>query len=68
MTRGFRDEDRVERGELCDMELDIVHETDKAWLVKDGRDVKAWLPKSAVERDGKTFTMSLALALEKGFC
>lgn len=57
------------RNELVDIEADLVHETDLAYLISpDGRK-KEWVPKSAVEydKDEGIFTMPLRLAEEKGF-
>lgn len=71
MTRGFLDAEsgvagdgEVERADLVDIEAEVLNETDKAWLVFDGA-VMAWLPKSAVERDGLTFTLPGWMAREK---
>lgn len=65
---------------LIDIAAEIRHETDKAYLVYDGRseikkgdtapsELRVWLPKSQVEynEDDKTFAMPEWLALEKGF-
>jgi len=65
---------------LIDIAAELRHETDKAYLVYDGRseikkgdtiksELRVWLPKSQVEynEDDKTFTMPEWLALEKGF-
>jgi hypothetical protein len=64
---------------LIDIAAELRHETDKAYLVYDGRSeikkgdtkpskLRIWLPKSQVEmNDDNTFTMPLWLALEKGF-
>lgn len=50
---------------LVDLDLDLKHETEKAFLVTDGiRDV--WLAKALVENNGDgTFTMPEWLAIEK---
>jgi hypothetical protein len=50
---------------LVDLELEVKHETEKAWLVTDG-EREVWLPKSLVENneDG-TFTMPEYLAQDK---
>lgn len=55
------------RDDLIDISAEIVHETDKAWLLSDGTR-KAWVPKSMAEdnEDG-TFTMPEWLAQEKEF-
>lgn len=67
-------------GKLINISAEIRYETDKAYLVCDGRseikkgdtqpsELRIWLPKSQVEynEDDKTFTMPEWLALEKGF-
>lgn len=62
---------------LVDIAAELCHETDKAYLIYDGRseikngvpsELRIWVPKSAVEHnpDG-TFTMPEWLAFEKGF-
>lgn len=65
--------------QLIDVAAELRHETDKAYLVYDGRseikkgdtepsELRIWLPKSMVEYDGKgEFTMPEWLALDKGF-
>lgn len=65
------------KSNLIDVAAELRHETDKAYLVYDGRnenfegekrEIRTWLPKSIVEYDGaKTFTMPEWLALDKGF-
>lgn len=59
---------------LIDISAELRHETEKAYLVFDGRsdkdkkEIVNWLPKSQVEmNDDGTFTMPEWLALEKGF-
>jgi hypothetical protein len=54
------------RSDLVDLEVEIVHQTERAVLVDDGR-VKVWLPKAVVElnEDG-TITLPEAVAFEKG--
>lgn len=55
------------RSDLVDIEATLVHQTDAAYLLYDGK-TKAWIPKSAVEdNDDGTFTMPEAMAIEKGF-
>lgn len=58
---------RVPRTELVDLELELRHETNDAFLLFDG-DRQAWVPKSLVEdnRDG-TFTLPQWKAKEIGF-
>lgn len=66
------------KSDLVDIAAVIRHETDKAYLVYDGRDenikgekkeIRTWLPKSQVEYNekDKVFIMPEWLALEKGF-
>lgn len=65
---------------LIDIAAELRYETDKAYLVYDGRseikkgdtapsELRVWLPKSMVEydSDSKTFAMPEWLALDKGF-
>lgn len=59
---------------LVDLELQLHHETEKAFLLgdeskdEDGKFVKKWVPKSTVERnDDGTFTMPEWLAIEEGW-
>lgn len=67
------------KNNLTDIAARLCHETDRAYLVWDGRteikkgdevpsEIKIWLPKSMVEFDGEnTFTMPIWLAHDKGF-
>lgn len=67
------------KSDLVDVSAELRHETDKAYLIYDGRsetkkgdtavsEIRTWIPKSKVDYDGKqTFTMPEWLALEKGF-
>lgn len=65
------------KSDLVDVTAELRHETDKAYLIYDGREenfegekreLRTWIPKSKVGYDGdKTFTMPYWLALEKGF-
>jgi hypothetical protein len=67
------------KSDLVDITAELRHETDKAYLIFDGRteikkgetvksEVRIWVPKSQVEFDNdKTFIMPEWLALEKGF-
>jgi hypothetical protein len=59
--------DVMPKSELFDMACEIKAETNKAWLLYDGKK-QEWIPKSQAENncDG-TFTMPLWLAVEKGF-
>ena len=64
---------------LIDIAAELRHETDKAYLIYDGRsqikkgdttpsDLLIWIPKSQCENnDDGTFTLPYWLAMEKGF-
>lgn len=53
------------RSDLVDIKAELIHETEKAYLINDG-DREVWIPKSQVEFDGdRTFTMKERLAKEK---
>lgn len=61
------------RDEAADLDLRLVHESDRAWLVRDGRGTEGWLPKSEVEfpsdaKAGSTYTLTVPnwLSEEKG--
>jgi hypothetical protein len=55
----------MSKSELCDIEAKIKAETDKAYLLYDGKR-SVWVPKSQVENNGDgTFTMPSWLALDK---
>ena len=55
------------KSELFDMAGEIKVETEKAYLLYDGKKSE-WVPKSQVENNGDgTFTMTLWFAKEKGF-
>lgn len=57
--------------ELVDISVGLQHETEKAWLVDDGK-VKVWIPKSQGEiilnANKKTWTLTIPewLAMETG--
>jgi hypothetical protein len=54
------------RAETTDLPLDVLAETDRAWLVSDGG-TPVWLPKSLVERQGDgDFTVPVWLAEREG--
>jgi hypothetical protein len=55
------------QSELFDFAAQVIHETDRAWLLSDGR-TTAWVPKSVCQdnQDG-TFTLPASIAEEKGF-
>lgn len=51
---------------LIDLAGEVVHETEKAWLVDFGELKPVWLAKSVVQKnDDGTFTMPEWLAKEK---
>ena len=55
------------KSDLVDIDLITVHETAAAWCVAlDEDSEEVWLPKSAVERDGGTYTIPERLAEQKG--
>ena len=58
---------RMRQKELVDIELELIHETEKAYHATNGKE-RVWLPKSQCEYDGDAgmFTMSVWLAQEKG--
>lgn len=66
MSRGFLSDGDVRQARLCDIEAEVRRETERAWLLFDGKR-EAWVPKSQVEKnpDG-TFTMPEWLAQERG--
>jgi hypothetical protein len=51
-----------------DVTADLVHETEKAYLLRSDTGDEAWVPKAAVEYDRAegVFTMPRRLAEEKG--
>jgi len=53
------------RSDLADVDVDLVHETDVAYLVAVG-EWKVWVPKSRCEYDDGTLTAPKWLLLEKG--
>ena len=55
------------KSDLVDLDVRLIHETDKAWLVSDGQN-EVWIPKSMCEFDQASGTLTLRepLALEKG--
>lgn len=67
------------KSNLIDISAELRHETDKAYLIWDGRmeeevggknkkELRIWVPKTMVAYDGKgEFTMPEWLALDKGF-
>jgi hypothetical protein len=58
---------------IIDLKLELIHETQPqdpnkgGFLVNTGfKDTQVWLPKSIVQRNGKTFTLPEWLAISKG--
>lgn len=57
---------------LHDITVQLIHETDKAWLLNDGAKENVWVPKSWGELDNNpdgtyTLTMPESKCKEKGF-
>jgi hypothetical protein len=62
--------------ELTDLTVELVHETEKAWLVsqglkdKDGKQINIWIPKSVgeLEPEGNLYILTLPVryAEDKG--
>ena len=57
------------RSDLHDVGVELVHETEKAWLVHDGTLVngelnKVWIPKSQAELDKTTRPLLTTLSFE----
>lgn len=53
------------RRELVDIDAKVKAETEKAWLLDDGKRT-VWVPKSQVENNGDgTFTLPVWLARDK---
>lgn len=54
------------KSDIVDIDAELRKETEKAFLIFDGKKA-AWVPKSLVEDNGDgTFTMPEWLALDKG--
>ena len=59
------------KSDLVDIEVELIHATEKAWLITADGDKKIWIPKSRAELErilGKrTYTLTLAenFAIEK---
>jgi len=47
MTRGFMDDDHVQKSNLVDLEVKFIRQTDAAILIDDGFH-EVWLPKSQI--------------------
>jgi hypothetical protein len=59
----------VDQNNTVGLTLDIVYETDLAWLVTPDGMLKTWLPKSLAEQDGadpRVFHVAEWLALREG--
>lgn len=58
--------------DIVEVEVDVLHETEKAYLVtqgetfSSGEPINEWLPKSQCQWDGETMQLPEWLALEKG--
>lgn len=53
--------------DLVDVDADMIHETEKAYKIKDGNGNEVWIPKSMCEWDGDgKFTMKESFAMSKG--
>ncbi len=53
------------KGSGADYELELVHETAKAYLVKSWHGEEVWLPKSCFENDGMITENGYKLLLNK---
>lgn len=54
---------------VTDLDCELIHETEKAWLLDFGSDVpETWVPKSIGELDEKqnTITLPIRWATDKG--
>jgi len=52
--------------EIIDVDVDLIHQTEKAWLVSpDGRH-KVWIPKSLGQYDNGVLTLPTSYAIDKG--
>ena len=61
---------------LNEYDVELVHETEKAWLLTqgltdaEGKQIKFWVPKSVgeLEKDGKFYTLTVPInwAIDKG--
>lgn len=56
------------KSNLIDLACQLVHETERAWLLDFGGDKPVWIPKSAAEFDASDniCTMPERWALDKG--
>ncbi len=46
--------------------VEVLHETDRAYLIRFEQDLTVWLPDSQVQIDGRVVEMPEWLAVEKG--
>lgn len=57
----------MSKSNLVDIEIELVAETEKAFLVHTGDETKkVWVPKSMCEIDDGVLTTTESLALDKG--
>lgn len=47
------------RSEIIDIEITLIHQTEKAYLVDAGHGENVWVPKSVAEYDESDRTLSL---------
>lgn len=52
--------------EVVDVDVDLVHATDKAWLFRLGNGNQVWVPKSVGEYEDGKCTLPTNYATEKG--
>lgn len=52
--------------DIIEVEITVLHETEKAYLVTNDGDNKVWLSKSICEIDGSVLQIPEWLALDKG--
>ena len=56
--------------DTVDVTVDLHHETEKAWLVSEGKSEPVWIAKSQgeIEREGRTYVLTIPtwLAENKG--
>ncbi len=54
--------------DIIEIDVEVLHSTDKAWMLNDADNEEVWLPKSMCEYDDTDKTMQLPewLAFEKG--
>lgn len=56
------------RSDLIDVDVDLIHETDRAWLFSTDGENRIWVPKTLGEydEDGKQVALPRRIAEEKG--